>query len=222
MSKRLLLKSNSQLSQFPVVQYQGQNIKNLTAKIWMFDYYRNNLSLFFTYTLNPNELRPDVTSRNYYGDPQFDWVILLVNQVADPFFDWPVSQVVFEQMVVDRYGSLAAAQSEILFYQQKTSMSNISVQQFSILPSEAQKYWQPIFDYDGNIIQYKFVNKGFEISVGGYNLFSPTEQSYWEAVTQYDEMFIQNENNRVIRLLDRRYLNTFIDVYNSALAGTNN
>ena len=45
-------------------------------------------------------------------------MILLVNDIHDPNFDWPLSSQVFEKFIINKYGSVSSAISNIKTYYQ--------------------------------------------------------------------------------------------------------
>ena len=57
--------------------------------------------------------RPDVISQKVYGTSDYDWVILMSNNVINPYFDWPMSQPVLDDYINQKY----AAQYEVKHYE---------------------------------------------------------------------------------------------------------
>lgn len=49
-------------------------------------------------------VRPDQIADNLYGDPTYDWIILLTNKIKNYYQDWPLSQVDFENYMTNKYG----------------------------------------------------------------------------------------------------------------------
>ena len=64
----------------------------------------------------PDGERPDITSYNTYGDVKYVWVIFFVNNIMNPYTDWPLSQRQLTKRMVDKYGSIALAESTVHEY----------------------------------------------------------------------------------------------------------
>ena len=52
------------------------------------------------------------------GTTDYAYLILLVNNIIDPLFDWPLSTRDFEAYLINKYGSIEAAQAETKYYYQ--------------------------------------------------------------------------------------------------------
>ena len=61
--------------------------KNIFRRIKIRDDVEYLLTGFTQYTIK-NQERPDQISDEFYGDPQFDWVILLTNNIINLYQDW--------------------------------------------------------------------------------------------------------------------------------------
>ena len=66
---------------------------------------------YFDYNITGAE-RPDQVSYNVYGNTKFYWVILVTNNIRNVWTDWPLGQNEFERYVIEKYGSIATAQSQ--------------------------------------------------------------------------------------------------------------
>ena len=62
-------------------------------------------------------MRPDVLAHQYYGDTIYTWTIYLVNNIIDPYWEWPLSYKDFKAYMIDKYGSIEIAQSQIHHYE---------------------------------------------------------------------------------------------------------
>ena len=60
--------------------------------------------VFDNYDVKNGE-RPEDIAFKYYGDAEYHWVVLLVNNVTDRFYDWPLTQPQFDAFLTDKYGS---------------------------------------------------------------------------------------------------------------------
>ena len=66
-------------------------------------------TLYNEYIIKEGE-RPDQIAYEVYGDSQYYWAILLINNIIDYAAEWPLSNEHLETFMVQKYGSLEAAQ----------------------------------------------------------------------------------------------------------------
>lgn len=71
------------------------------------DIYREE-TIYSPYTVK-NGQRPDQISYDYYGDEQFYWIVLQVNEITDYYNQWPLSETELTEFVNKKYGGPAAA-----------------------------------------------------------------------------------------------------------------
>ena len=57
-----------------------------------------------------NGQRPDQISYEMYGDEQFYWVILQINDITDYYNEWPLAEDELTAFVYKKYGGAAGAQ----------------------------------------------------------------------------------------------------------------
>jgi hypothetical protein len=181
---------------FPVINYNDISVKNILLRVKLLESAKSVRSVYHPFTLREGE-SPQKIAYDYYGSTEYAWLIFLVNNIVDPYYDWPLSTVEFENHIKKKYGSLAAAQEEILYYQKKPVQFYISIAD----PSEY------------------ILADGFEGDTSGYNLITRTDidikispESYaanpdaaFTPVDAYTFEEIANENKRNIRLLDKTY-----------------
>ena len=56
-----------------------------------------------------NGQRPDQVSYDFYGDEQFYWIVLQVNDITDYYNEWPLSEDELTEFVYKKYGGAAGA-----------------------------------------------------------------------------------------------------------------
>jgi hypothetical protein len=71
------------------------------------DIYREE-TIYSPYTIK-NGQRPDQISYNYYGDEQFYWIILQINEITDYYNEWPLSEDELTEFVNKKYGGATGA-----------------------------------------------------------------------------------------------------------------
>ena len=75
---------------FPKINYDvtgngyTETIRDITIRMKVKIYMRNNISLFDKYNVQDGE-RPELLSYQLYGDANFHWLILLFNDIVNPF-----------------------------------------------------------------------------------------------------------------------------------------
>ena len=105
-------------SQFPNIQYALKvNKAGQSSFINIKDYFhlltpRNDIyredTLYNKYVVHDG-MRPDEVSYAVYGDEQFYWVVLQINQIVDYYSQWPLSEVELTDYVYKKYGGAAGA-----------------------------------------------------------------------------------------------------------------
>ena len=97
-------------SKFPLMVYDVKNNKNykLLPDILKRVKLRSGLSssrfVFDKYNVKEGE-RPEDIAFKYYGDAEYHWVVLMVNNVTDRYYQWPMRQADFEEFLTDKYGA---------------------------------------------------------------------------------------------------------------------
>lgn len=77
-------------------------IKNIFARIKLIDNIIPSSTVFEDYFVKDGE-RPDTISMDYYGDPGYDWTVLMINNIRNLYQDWPMTQPVFEEYINSKY-----------------------------------------------------------------------------------------------------------------------
>ena len=139
--------SSTLYHQFPTINYNGQLITNLTVRLKFQDMVKNNLMVFYPYTISEGE-RADSIAHEYYSDASYAWLIYLANDIINPLEDWPKTTTQLDQLIINKYGSIAKAQQKVLYYRVdwQTDDSMLSVSGYNSLPSNLKKYWTPQYN----------------------------------------------------------------------------
>lgn len=144
-------------SKLPNIFYNNQQCKDITRRVKLDQNPRVTPYLFYPYEIE-NELRSDQVSENYYDDPFLDWFIYVTNGIVDPFYGWYVSEDKFNDLMVQKYGSLELALKKIKFYRNNwdNDSTELSVSSYNnTLPLEWRKYYDPIWATKSKVISYK-------------------------------------------------------------------
>ena len=106
-------------SNLPNVQYgqsvnKAEQVNYITAKdffrlmIPRDDIYKEE-TLYINYTVKDGE-RPDQISFEQYGDEQYYWILLQINEIVDYYNQWPLSNKELEEYAQKKYGGLPGSQ----------------------------------------------------------------------------------------------------------------
>lgn len=147
---------SSYFSFFPTIAYKNIASQNVLAKVRFEESVKKHAAVFYPYTIIEGE-RPDQIAEHYYDDATYDWLIYLANGIVDPYHDWPKSQRVFDQYIINKYGSVAIAESQVAFYRTNEDVDErvISPSTYESQTAALKKYWEPILGYGDVVINYQ-------------------------------------------------------------------
>ena len=93
-----------------------QAVTNITFRLKILKEVVDNISAYVNYTITDTDT-PEILAEKIYGNPEAYWIILYANDIFDPQYDWPMNYRVFNNYIVDKYGSLANAKTTIHHYE---------------------------------------------------------------------------------------------------------
>lgn len=67
-----------------------------------------NITVYDYYDIVDGET-PEIIAEKIYGNAQYHWVIMLVNERYDYLGEWPLTQPVLDQYISDKYGDAATS-----------------------------------------------------------------------------------------------------------------
>ena len=143
-------------NKLPIISYNGQVARNFLARARLTEQTRNNHNLFYPYTVTEQD-RIDHISHKYYDDSDYMWMIYLANDIVDPYFDLYLNDTNFDRYITDKYGSIANAQQQIVYWRNnwETDDTELSLSGFESLPDYAKKYYGPKVDRYNNAYSYE-------------------------------------------------------------------
>jgi len=157
-------------------------------------------SLFKEFQLKEG-VRPEQVSEAVYGDPNYDWVILLTNKIVDLKNDWPLSSAEFEILIEKKYDNPHSVKN-YLTKEVKNDIGEI------VLPGGLEVYYDPNDQDSFKITYIKSYNPFVEETENGATLLTSTSHYEWEQE--------QNEKKRFLQILDPDYLQVFVDIFKAA------
>ena len=172
-------------SQFPKLVYdiKGNNtykvVPDIFRRIKVKNRIKNNVPLLDKYSVKDGET-PEGLAYKVYGNSNYHWIILLLNDIQNIYYDWPLSSVAFNNYVNDKYDDPGA------------------IHHWEKVQSSGRQIGDGPEDYS-HMIECNSTDTGAG------------------AVTNFEyEMRIQNKK-RLIKLLDTKYLGTFVEEFKSLI-----
>jgi len=228
------------LYSFDYVNQSPKIITNLLARVRMKMNIVDNAVVFYKYQLEDGDT-PEIVASKVYGDPEYHWVIILVNNLSDPIFDFPLDTNSLENMIIKKYeySSIANAYSEIHHWLKQTQKTLvevngpttvntenniISLQQYSYLSNSlttvntSSTITLPVIDgafNASNTIYFRANNSDNTSTV----VATLQVKDSFKPVYVYDYEFIENEKKREIKILKREYIQPLIAELDKLLVG---
>ena len=78
--------------------------KNILRRVAVREKVRTNTLLYDTYDVREGE-SPETLADKLYGDPEYHWVVLMVNNITDRYHQWPMSTPQFLDYVNEKYSN---------------------------------------------------------------------------------------------------------------------
>jgi len=113
-------------------------VKNLFRRGKLRDDIFGNLSYFTKYKIIGDE-RPDNVAYKLYNDETLDWVILLSNNILNIQTEWPLPQIIFDKVLLEKYGSYDELYNGIHHYETieiRDSVGNLILPEGIKMPSQ--------------------------------------------------------------------------------------
>ena len=79
-------------------------VKNFFKRGFLREDIFQNLAFFTKYSITGND-RPDNVAFEIYQDSTLDWLVLMANNIVNIQNEWPLSNVDFDELMIDKYGS---------------------------------------------------------------------------------------------------------------------
>ena len=155
---------------------------------------------FKKYILKDGET-PDSLANKAYGNPFYDWVILITNSVVNRHFDWPLSNYELTKYAESQYDD---PYGEIAYYETYEIKAGYRI------PNEYGTMVDAIVLEGGLKVDSTFFNKNFEYFNGsGYT--TVPGNTVCRPVTVMEDLTKKNEQKREIFLLKPEYFRQFVD-----------
>jgi len=101
---------------YKIDEYDSLRAIDITSAIKIKDYLKSYRGILFTPYIVKNGDRPDIVSNKLYGNPNYDWIILIANDMYSVYDDWPINSFDLDTFIIEKYGSIASALSTVKYY----------------------------------------------------------------------------------------------------------
>jgi len=167
---------------FPSVDYKGTP----TADIYRnYRFYFNRVLRNYkprSYQLT-GTLRPEQLAETLYGQQQYYWVLLMLNNNYDPFYGWITDQETAYQCAIQRYSNVGGEQ--VLYH----------------VDAERNRYYNLTEDP---------VNPGFWYDKGDVNRLHLQYKGTLVPIDIYEDAVLQNEAKRTIKIINPSDIQSFV------------
>jgi hypothetical protein len=210
--------------QFPKIPYSFDvsnigtfsAVTNILARFNFNQSSLNNTFAFYKYQYVDGDT-PELVSFKEYGDPQYHWVVSMVNQINDPQFEFPLQRDALEQKIIKQYGfsSIAEAYSTIHHYELEITKVLSEVEGPTTTTVENFVITLEQYNYATNSLEnenlattttrvYNFYANNSNTST--MNTATLTVTDKYKEVFVYDYEDQLNEQRRQIKLLKPQYI----------------
>jgi len=168
--------------------YDSENYviaKNLFVRTKIRDDVLPDISFLRSYTIEDSE-RPMDVAEKIYGDPMYDWVVMITSNIINARTDWPLSSKSLYDYCADKYGGDLNATR---FYETREIKDN---QGRLVMPAGKKVDKNFTIPHPDN---HNITLSGDDLVLGISNFLAETRE---------------NENKRSIRLMRREYLIGFV------------
>ena len=164
-------------------------VKNFFKRGFLREDIFQNLAFFTKYSISGSD-RPDNVAFEIYQDSTLDWLVLMANNIVNIQNEWPLSNVDFDELMLDRYGSYDTLFNGIHHYE----------------TTEVKDARDVKIVNAGLKVESDYSVTFYDERAGGMRTVTPTIP-----VTNYQYEQKVNEDKRNIYLLQPRYLQVVRD-----------
>jgi hypothetical protein len=165
-------------------------IKNMFRRGYLDPIIEKYITAFETFYITDN-MRPDELANKVYGDPNLDWVILMVNNIIDPYTQWPKSTTDLNNYIEENYDN----------------------------PDQIH-HWETneVKLDDGTIFVQKGieVSEDYRVTLPNGDILSKLDSIYQVSIAE-NETYL-NEQKRLISLISPGLVETLVDKFESVVA----
>jgi hypothetical protein len=183
---------------FPISEKEYVLAKNFFRNVRMNDTSFSYSTYFNKYTITDDD-RLDILAQKFFGSVNYDWVIIITNNIINPLFDLPVKDIDLYSLVESKYNSVDA----IHHYETieiKNSLGEIlqksGIKVDATFSNEIHKF------YERSNSTY-FTKTGLDASI---------------PVSNYEYEKTINDNKREIYVLRKGFLDRFVSQFDDLIS----
>lgn len=181
---------------FPFSEKEYVLAKNFFRRFKITESSYNFQNFFNEYTMT-DEDRLDYLSYKFYNTSEYDWVILLSNNIINSYFDLPVRESDLYEMVVKVYDN----PDGIHHYETLEKKNSLGQVVLKAGLNVEQSFYTGV---------YKYYDNGSVLSVNGNTVSMP--------VTNYEYELKLNDEKRKIYILRPEYVQSFIEQFDAGMS----
>ena len=87
---------------FPWSEQQYKVAKNIFRRFKLSESALDTATYFKKYVVDDSD-RPDIVAEIVYGRSDYDWIVMMCNNIINPYFDWPMSTPVLMEYINTKY-----------------------------------------------------------------------------------------------------------------------
>jgi len=175
---------------------------NLLARVSVIPEILKDPLIYYTYDIQEGDT-PEIIAHKYYGDSYRYWIVLFANELLDPQWAWPMTSMVFEKYLADKYPS-TNIYSEIEYYEKVITQYDVNTQTTTVNRVRI----------DENVYNGLPVTQTATYTLPTGPVTITTDRN---AVSIYDYELNQNEAKRNIKILNSIYVNQFEEQFKQLL-----
>ena len=184
-------------SSFPVIQYQNNTCLDISARVALFQQPKS--PTFYSPYQIPQGARADIVAGKIYGDPQFDWIMYLTNNIVDPYNGWPLNSTDYYNYITTKYGSIANAEQYILYWRTSWPIgtTHYPANWYNAQPEVIRKYFQPTFGSKNEILYYTQQKLDWRVSTNAIENWTISMDSGTTPYNEGDFLSVVTANGQV-------------------------
>lgn len=206
------------LQKFGKVLYEGFTLPNMFVNLGLtYDLIKDQfIHRQFTIVGSP---RPEQLAYKLYGDPNYEWVLLLVNGVIDPWHGWIRPDDVVRAYAEKKYKNFGGVNGVHHYVDPQTGD-----EYYNIVPDvEVPNTFNGEFQFDGSIT-YGSTGTSTPDEIKWYNALDTDKRyvqfvGYLVPVTNVEFELEQNEKMRKILIIRPNDIRAFVDSFESMQNG---
>ena len=184
-------------------------IKNIFRGSKLFDYLKDNVTLFNKYVIEDGE-RPDTIAEEVYGSSKYDYVVILTAGITNIVDEWPLQDYQMYELALSKYGS-ETKMNEIHHYETQEIRDSNDKQ---ILPPNL--IVDDTFKIDGSSLRFggnrfKIISEQGHSQLDDKDEYTISTDNIAIPITNYQFEIRKNEERRNINILRQSYLQVFIN-----------